>query len=226
LTLSYKAHQIPIKVSTVTVYEFGPFTLEPAERQLRRADRQVSLTPKAFDTLHALVARAGRAVRKDELMAIVWPDANVGDATLAQNIFALRKVLGEIAIETVPKFGYRFVTPVRELAEPPSCCLRWGARQIPLVMGDNIVGRDPDAQVMLDAATVSRRHAKITVTGVAALVEDLGSKNGTFVRGERVTVPVRLADRDLVGFGSLSLTFHERAPLMSTETQVPRGPGR
>jgi DNA-binding winged helix-turn-helix (wHTH) protein len=210
----------------VTVYEFGPFRLEPAERQLRRADQPVPLTPKAFDTLQALVARAGRAVRKDELMAAVWPDANVGEATLAQNIFALRKVLGERAIETVPKFGYRFVTAVRELAGAPSCCLRWGARQIPLVMGENIVGRDPDVQVTLDATTVSRRHAKITVTGVDTLVEDLGSKNGTFVRGERLTGPVRLADRDLIGFGSLSLTFHERAPLMSTETQAPTGPVR
>ncbi len=135
-------------------------------------------------------------------------------------------MLGERAIETVPKFGYRFVTAVRELAGAPSCCLRWGARQIPLVMGENIVGREPDVQVTLDATTVSRRHAKITVTGVDTLVEDLGSKNGTFVRGERLTGPVRLADRDLIGFGSLSLTFHERAPLMSTETQAPTGPVR
>ena len=79
----------------MTVYEFGPFRLEPAERQLRRDDQPVPLTPKAFDTLQALVERAGRAVRKDELMAMVWPDANVGEATLAQNIFALRKVLGD-----------------------------------------------------------------------------------------------------------------------------------
>ena len=211
----------------MTVYEFGPFKLEPEERQLCRDGRPVSLTPKAFDTLQALVARAGRAVRKDELMATVWPDANVGDATLAQNIFALRRVLGDgRVIETVPKFGYRFVTPVRELTDTPSCCLRWGARQIPLVRGDNIVGRDPDVQVSLDAATVSRRHAKITVTAVDTLVEDLGSKNGTFVRCARLTASVRLADRDLVGFGSLSLTFHTRPPLMSTETQPPDGPRR
>ena len=97
-------------------YEFGAFRLEPAERQLRRHGRPVPLTPKAFDTLHVLVASGGRAVSKDELMNIVWHDANVAEATLAQNIFAVRKALGGVdIIETVPKFGYRFVMPVREL---------------------------------------------------------------------------------------------------------------
>jgi TolB-like protein len=100
----------------VSVYEFGSFRLEPAERQLRRDGKPVALTPKAFDTLHVLVASGGRALSKDQLMNSVWPDANVTEATLAQNIFAVRKALGEVqSIETVPKFGYRFLMPVREL---------------------------------------------------------------------------------------------------------------
>ena len=74
------------------------------------------LTPKAFDTLHILVGSGGRALSKNEVMNSVWPDANVTEATLAQNIFAVRKALGETnSIETVPKFGYRFLMPVREL---------------------------------------------------------------------------------------------------------------
>jgi TolB-like protein/Tfp pilus assembly protein PilF len=101
------------------VYEFGPFRLEPAERRLRRDGILLPLTPKALDTLLALVENAGRAVGKDELMERVWPGTSVADATIAQNIFALRKVLGEtLHIETVPKFGYRFVTPVREAPRP------------------------------------------------------------------------------------------------------------
>jgi len=101
---------------TNRVYEFGPFRLDSAERQLRCDGRIVPLTPKAFDTLLVLVEHAGRAVGKDELMEKVWPDTSVEEATLAQNIFALRKALGDTPrhIETVPKFGYRFVTPVRE----------------------------------------------------------------------------------------------------------------
>ena len=99
----------------VSVYEFGPFRLEPAERRLRRGDRLVPLTPKAFDTLLALVGSEGRALSKEELMNSLWPDANVAEATLAQNIFAVRKALGEHSIETVQKFGYRFLMPVSAL---------------------------------------------------------------------------------------------------------------
>jgi TolB-like protein/Tfp pilus assembly protein PilF len=102
------------------VYEFGPFRLEPAERRLRRDGTLMPLTPKALDTLVALVEHAGRAVGKDELMEKIWPDTTVAEATLAQNVFALRKALGETPyIETVPKFGYRFVGTVRELPRAP-----------------------------------------------------------------------------------------------------------
>ena len=102
------------------VYEFGPFRLEAAERRLRRDARVVPLTPKAFDTLRVLVMNAGRAVGKDELMEAIWPDAAVEEATLAQNVFAVRKALGETPyIETVPKFGYRFIGAVRGVHGEP-----------------------------------------------------------------------------------------------------------
>ena len=102
------------------IYEFGPFRLEPAERRLRRGGTVLPLTPKALDTLLVLVENAGRAVGKDELMDRVWPGTSVAEATLAQNIFALRKALGDPPhIETVPKFGYRFVAPMRERPAAP-----------------------------------------------------------------------------------------------------------
>src|SRR4051812_4895694 len=102
-----------------SAFEFGPFRLDPGERQLRRDGRLVPLTPKALDTLQVLVDSGGRAVSKDELMSSVWPDTSVSDATLAQNIFAVRRALGGGCIETVPKFGYRFVTPVRRVQVKP-----------------------------------------------------------------------------------------------------------
>jgi DNA-binding winged helix-turn-helix (wHTH) protein len=200
-------------------YEFGPFRLEPAERRLLREGRSVPLTPKAFDTLCALVERQGHAVSRDELMASVWPGTSVEDATLAQNILAIRKAIGAEHIETVPKFGYRFVTPVRERRSDPRFWLKWGARHIALADGANVVGRDPDVEVSLDATTVSRRHATITIVGDEAILEDHGSKNGTFRSGERIAAPVRLHGGDLVGFGSLTVTFHEGAPLATTDTQ-------
>ena len=103
------------------LYAFGDFCLDTSRRLLLRRDGQpVPLTPKAFDTLLVLVRRGGRVVAKDELLQAVWPDTFVEEATLAQNVFTLRKALGQGQtnqqyIETVPKHGYRFVADVREL---------------------------------------------------------------------------------------------------------------
>jgi len=104
------------------LYEFGPFQLDHSERRLSQQGRPVPLTPKAFQTLLVLVQNPGRVVEKEELLKTVWPDTFVEEATLAQNVFTLRKQLGDdrseaIYIETVPKRGYRFVAPVR-LIEP------------------------------------------------------------------------------------------------------------
>ncbi len=103
------------------IYEFGDFRLETAEQLLLHRGQPISLTPKAFDTLLVLVQSSGHLVEKDELMKRVWGDAFVEEANLARNVWALRKTLeddnGEHRyIETVPKRGYRFIAPVREVA--------------------------------------------------------------------------------------------------------------
>src|SRR5712692_1884697 len=103
-------------------YEFGDFRLETGSRRLLRAGVPVAITVKAFDTLAALVAQAGRVVDKDELMCHIWPDAIVEDANLSQQVFLLRKALGEDPrdhrfIATVPRRGYRFVAHVVESRE-------------------------------------------------------------------------------------------------------------
>ena len=100
------------------VYAFGPFRMEVAERRLLREDGEVALTPKAFDTLVALVENSGRLVPRDELLSIVWPDTYVGENVLAQNISTLRKALGGEGpklLETVPKRGYRFLGDVEDV---------------------------------------------------------------------------------------------------------------
>jgi DNA-binding winged helix-turn-helix (wHTH) protein/uncharacterized protein HemY len=101
------------------LYEFGPFQLDPSERLLSRKGEVVPLTPKAFDTLFVLVVNSGRLLAKDFLLKTVWPDTFVDENTLASNISALRKALGQSNgdqyVETVPKRGYRFVADVREL---------------------------------------------------------------------------------------------------------------
>src|SRR6266404_1503422 len=104
------------------VYKFGAFCLEVANRLLLQNGEPVPLTPKAFDTLLALVRRNGRVVKKDELLNEVWPDTFVEEATLAQNIFTLRKALGQNGdgpqyIETIPRHGYRFAAEVEQSPE-------------------------------------------------------------------------------------------------------------
>lgn len=111
-----------METETRHLYEFGDFCLDAAERLLLRRGQAVPLTPKAFETLCYLVSRSGHIVEKEELLSAVWPDTFVEEATLAQNIFTLRRALGQGRetlqyIETVPKRGYRFIAGVRELRD-------------------------------------------------------------------------------------------------------------
>jgi DNA-binding winged helix-turn-helix (wHTH) protein/TolB-like protein/Flp pilus assembly protein TadD len=110
--------------ATSPVFEFGPFRLEPAESRLTKNGAPVQITPKALELLVALAARPGRLVSKDELVAEVWPDTFVEEGNLAVNMTRLRQTLndetGQTYIETVPKKGYRFVAPIRELGAEPA----------------------------------------------------------------------------------------------------------
>jgi TolB-like protein/DNA-binding winged helix-turn-helix (wHTH) protein/Flp pilus assembly protein TadD len=109
------AKETPIR-ETPRLYEFGPFRLDPAERKLLRGNEIVPLTPKAFDTLLLLVRNSGHLLEKDELIGTLWPNTFVEEGSLSNNIFLLRKALGEdpAFIETVPRRGYRFIGAVRQ----------------------------------------------------------------------------------------------------------------
>ncbi len=100
-------------------YEFEGFRLEPARRRLLRDGEAVALTPETFDTLLVLIENRERVLEKEEALRLLWPNVHVEESSLAQNVFALRKVLGDSPegarfIETVPRRGYRFIAPVRE----------------------------------------------------------------------------------------------------------------
>jgi TolB-like protein/DNA-binding winged helix-turn-helix (wHTH) protein/Flp pilus assembly protein TadD len=106
--------------SNKKIYESGSFTLDSAEHILSLDGEIIPLTPKVFDTLLILIENSGHLVEKDELMEKVWPDTIVEEANLAKNISILRKVLSnggleDSFIETVPKLGYRFIGPVKEI---------------------------------------------------------------------------------------------------------------
>lgn len=102
-------------------YEFGPYRLDVGNRVLKRSGETIALTPKATEMLVLLVTKAGQLVEKDELLKEVWPDTFVEEANLTQNVFALRRALGDARsgpryIETVTRRGYRFIAPVRIIA--------------------------------------------------------------------------------------------------------------
>ena len=211
---------------------FGAFTLDLDTRQLTDRGRVIHLSPKAFELLTTLVMDRPKVLSKAVLQQRLWPQTFVAEANLSNLVSEVRDALGDrprspLFIRTAHGFGYAFcgeATTVSEAPAPapahPSCWLEWGARRFPLSDGENVVGRDPDVEVRLDASTVSRRHARLVVAAGTTTLEDFGSKNGTFRGGERVTTPVELADGDSISIGSLLVTFHVRPKLGSTETQV------
>jgi pSer/pThr/pTyr-binding forkhead associated (FHA) protein len=129
-------------------------------------------------------------------------------------------------MRTVHRFGYAFQGSVTELTGPAAVraeinyLLVSPSRQITLAPGENLVGRDPQAAVWLDAPGISRHHARVTIDGGHVTVEDLGSKNGTYVRGDPVTEPTSLADGDEIRFGSLPLTFRVWSSSSSTVSEA------
>jgi DNA-binding winged helix-turn-helix (wHTH) protein len=216
-------------------YRFGPFTLDPGTRRLLRDADEIHLSPKAFELLHFLVEHRIRAIPRAELHKRLWPSTFVLETNLASLVAEVRRALGDSAddpqyVRTMHRVGYWFIGRVTDDAAgtPPPApksgvryWLVWETRQVALSDGENIIGRAPDAGVWIDAAGVSRHHARVTVTD-GAVLEDLGSKNGTFVGGKRVTTPRALTDGDQIRLGSVVVTFRLPAPAGSTETVTSR----
>jgi DNA-binding winged helix-turn-helix (wHTH) protein len=209
---------------------FGPFVLDADSRQLTRAEREIHLTPKAFELLMALADARPKVLSKEVLQQRLWPETFVAEANLSNLVAEVRGALGDEArtpqfIRTAHGFGYAFCGNARDLkrdsrapAEAILCWLEWGGRRFPLIMGENIVGRDPHLQVTLESSTVSRRHARLLVTSEETTLQDIGSKNGTFLGDQRVSDPVQLSSGDVIHIGSLRTTFYRRAAVGSTET--------
>jgi hypothetical protein len=152
----------------------------------------------------------------------------VADATLVALVKQLRRALRDpgyatTAIRTVHRVGYALDTAAPRAGRPlPGNPDRWlvaGQRRMPLTAGDNLIGRDPAAQVRLDDATVSRRHSRIVVGPRGSRIDDLGSKNGTFLDGVRLASgPTELRDGVRILFGSVEVTYRESGGGMPTMT--------
>lgn len=197
----------------------GHLTFDGESRQLLRGADEVHLSPKAFELLKVLIDRRPRALSKQELHQHLWPDTFVSEVNLASLIAEIRSALGDSAgeptfIRTARRFGYAFCGTATEANEaavvdtPASFCwLIKDGRRVPLKSGENLIGRDLDDGIRIDSPTVSRRHARISIGTNEAILEDLESKNGTFVGEQPVSGKVSLNDGDEIRTGSVVIRF-------------------
>lgn len=207
---------------------FGEFTLDTETRQVLSTGGVLHLSPKAYELLKILVENRPRVLAKNEIHEHLWPSTFVSEVNLATLIGEIRDALGDDArkprfIRTAHGFGYAFCGTIAEALPSATqvslfCWLVREGRRLPLRNGENVLGRDPEDGINLDSPTVSRRHARILVSAEGATLEDLESKNGTFVRGAPVSTPVRLADGDEIRTGSVVFRFRMILPKGATTT--------
>lgn len=205
---------------------FGDFVLDRATRQLLRAGAEQRLEPKAFELLDLLVDRRPTAVSKQEIRDRLWPSTFVSESSLTGLVAQIRQALGDDPrtphyVRTVHGFGYAFLaegTAAGRRGERRAIVL-WDERKFLLVEGENVLGRDDDLAVTVDWPGVSRRHARIVLSGGTATLEDLQSKNGTFVGEERLTGPRPLSDGETFRLGRLLLVFRLQGSDAPTRTE-------
>jgi len=199
---------------------FGDFVLDRGTRQLLRTGETRHLGPKAFELLELLLRLRPNVVAKARIRDQLWPRTNVTDSTLATVVAEVRSALDDDPkqprlLRTVHGVGYAFCGEATESGSPQASPGRSMAyrlvledREVALRLGENLLGRVEDGIVWIEAPTVSRRHARILVEHDRATIEDLGSKNGTFVRGERISAPTLLAPGDVIRLGRVSMKVH------------------
>jgi DNA-binding winged helix-turn-helix (wHTH) protein len=200
--------------------KFGDFVLDPGPRQLRQGEEERHLGPKAFELLELLLRHRPNVVSKEAIHDSLWPGTFVSGSTLATVVGEIRAALDDDPgsprfLRTVHGVGYAFCGEVSEeeraaaraSAGRLSHRLLFEDREITLRPGENLLGRVDEGVLWIDSPSVSRRHARVRVDGGRAVLEDLGSKNGTFWRGKRISGPVFLADGDEFRLGKVPLTL-------------------
>jgi FHA domain len=200
----------------------GDFTIDHDRRQISLAGEDVRLSPKAYAFLQYLVERRPAAVSRKEIYDMLWPKVFVSDSNLATILAEIRRALHDDAkepryVRTVFGFGYAFVADGGGPDGKPACC-RLVGDDIDLVLpqGDTILGRGMEQ--LNRHGVVSREHALLTIAPDTATIEDLGSKNGTFVGGRRVRAATAIVDGDVVTLGKLRLIFRRLANPSTTLT--------
>ena len=206
---------------------FDDFVLDRAARQLRRGQEALHVEPKAFELLDLLIGRRPEAVSKRDIRDRLWPDTFVSESSLTGLVGQIRQALGDDPkrprfVRTVHGFGYAFsgeATEATSASVPtgrPDARVVWGKWVLPLLAGENVFGREEDARVRIDSPGISRRHARIVLQAGQATLEDLGSKNGTFLGERRLEAPARLEDGDTFRVGREVFVY--RASALESDT--------
>jgi DNA-binding winged helix-turn-helix (wHTH) protein len=202
-------------------YRLGEVVFDTEHRVLRRGERTTPLSPKAVRLLELLVLASPEPASQDELYGGLWPGTFVEPGNLHNLIAEIRRVAEDPAfIKTLHRFGYALADRVEALSRARFALVA-GRDRIELPDGHTIIGRD-----QLEAGDVSRRHARIAVDGLSATIEDLGSKNGTFIGRPRVERPMPLQDGDVVIFGRTKTRFVLTAAAKTTITAAPTSGSR
>jgi DNA-binding winged helix-turn-helix (wHTH) protein len=213
---------------------FGDCVLDTETRELSCLGNPIRVAPKVFRFLELLLERRPKAVNKEQIHELLWPRTHVTDAALTSVVKDARAAIGDDArnprfIRTVAGFGYAFTADVRPErgagGSGLSHRISGQGAEVNLADGENILGRGSESVLWIDHDTVSRRHARIRIEEGRAMLEDLGSKNGTFLRGERIDGPAELLEGDEFRLGDVPIRYRRRESPGSTRS-VGRGGSR
>ncbi len=224
---------------------FAEFELDLAAYALRRGGNRVRLEKMPMEVLILLVRASGALVERGEIQAALWGSEIFveHDAAINTAVRKIRRALGDDAeeprfIETVVGKGYRFVASVESLGAQahqnatasvrpterrtfPSYLVTRGLDEFVLKTGVTVLGRDPSAGVYVEHPSVSRHHARISIAAGEAILEDLKSRNGTFLDGRRLDAPTKIRHGAVIGLGPITLTFHVLSAPPSTRPITP-----
>lgn len=204
------------EASVAMTVQFAGFLFDADRRQLLHGRESLHLEPKAFDLLALLLSRRPNAVSKAEIHECIWPGAHVSESSLPGLVGDLRGALGDDPkaprfIRTVLRYGYAFCGDVVMGGTAPAQASRWtalwAAQTVLLPDGEHLIGRGEDCQIRSDSTRVSRHHALVRVTSERLLVEDLASRNGTWVHGRRLTGAAELTTGDELRVGPEVIRF-------------------
>lgn len=201
------------------IVRFGDFVFDGPAHLLTRSGASVHVSPKAFRLLELLISRRPSVVSKQQILDEVWPGQVLEEENVKNLIAELRRAIGDDAIRTVHRVGYAFSADT-ESSLRPECTWSFSTGKMTYpIAATTRIGRSGECEIQLHDAEVSRVHARV-VPGPPPVIEDLGSRNGTFVQGRRIDCATALCEGDVVQIGRVSLVVQKQNANTATRPHV------